>query len=224
MTRSNDIVNELKELNSRLADMPRHMPYYVPQGYFEVLNENVLDTIRLAYAPEPTFSIGKNMPFEMPQGYFESLAANVLNKAASELPIDKPTPYTVPAGYFENLPQQVLQRAKDENKQTTKIIPLGNRIWKNVRWAAAAVLMIGLGLGGYNIYNNQKEPSISAQLAALPQDAINDYIVQHIDEFDTDMLVSNLSTEGLHNLTNEISEQDILNYLDESEGEQPIVN
>ena len=46
----------------------------------------------------------------------------------------------------------------------------------------------------------------------------------YLDEFDTDMLVSNLSTEGLHNLTNEISEQDILNYLDESEGEQPIVN
>ncbi len=45
MAQSNNILEELKELNSLLADHPAVQVYAVPSGYFENLAEKVLQLL-----------------------------------------------------------------------------------------------------------------------------------------------------------------------------------
>ncbi len=76
MSRNNDILNELKELNSPLAELPHSMPFTVPGGYFEQL-PNEINTAKKR-------GINKTMPHSVPTGYFESLSQEVL--AATQQP------------------------------------------------------------------------------------------------------------------------------------------
>jgi len=59
MSSANDIIQELRELDSQLAAIPRTMPYEVPVGYFEGLADVVLS---IAKNEEPQLHLPKVMP------------------------------------------------------------------------------------------------------------------------------------------------------------------
>ncbi len=109
MSSANDILQELRGLESKLADMPRTMPYEVPAGYFDALPAAILDAIKAEQAAEPVLNLPKAMPYEVPVGYFEGLTKSVMLQVQEpSLPLTKEMAYEVPAGYFENLPAQVI--------------------------------------------------------------------------------------------------------------------
>lgn len=217
MSSANDILQELRGLESKLADMPRATPYEVPAGYFDALPAAMLDAVKAEQALEPVLNLPKTMPYEVPAGYFEGLAKSVMTQVeVPSLPLTKETAYEVPAGYFESLPAQILAKAKQEEtaKKATKTIALP--IWKTVTRAVAAILVIGIGFGLLRYLNANSPLNAEAQLAALPKDSINEYVQLHIDEYEADAIAGTLEQADVVTLTNKLSAEEIENYLNET--------
>ncbi len=154
MTQKDNILQELNELGSSLANASFQDTYTVPSGYFEGLIGQVLSRIKaldaetasaeLAVLSPVLAAASKVMPYRTPAGYFESLPDKMIGlvqnneqSAAEELEhlspllsgLKKDMPYSVPAGYFENLPV----------KKESKVVSLASRKW--FRYAAAAVVV-----------------------------------------------------------------------------------
>lgn len=192
MTQKDNILQELKELNSGLAGISREPVYAVPAGYFDGLASRVLGRIKameadnaadeLAYLA-PGLKLSKQLPYSVPQGYFEGLAASMLAKTsqeespASELESLSPLlsqlkkesrtghPYSVPAGYFETLGQQPY--GVSENKPAKVIsLSVSRRTW--FRAAVAAVVTGIIVMAGYLLLG-EKEPGGKA-LAKFTRD------------------------------------------------------
>lgn len=73
MTQENNITEELKQMGSSLAAVPRTMPYTVPDGYFQQLDQ------RMARYTDPIPTA--TMPYAVPDGYFDKLPQAVLKTA-----------------------------------------------------------------------------------------------------------------------------------------------
>lgn len=134
MTQKDNILQELKELQSPLAEMIRENAYRVPAGYFEELADQVLRRVKamdavnakeeLSYLSPVLVSVPRAALNFVPAGYFDTLADQVLNRIkeaesndeSSLSPllnsISKKMPYTVPAGYFDDLAETALSVIK----------------------------------------------------------------------------------------------------------------
>ena len=146
MTRKDNILQELSELNSTLATITPQNPYTVPMGYFDGLAARVLNRIKameaanaaeeLGYLSPALSGFSKQMPFFVPQGYFEGLAEKAMQSiressdyqtANEEMEtlspllngLKKEIPYTVPQGYFDGLADKALQAVNKSNDHQT---------------------------------------------------------------------------------------------------------
>jgi hypothetical protein len=208
MTQKDDILQELKVLNSSLANLSRQNVYTVPAGYFNDLTEQILSRIKTleaielneetGYSTPFLNSVSKEAPYTVPPGYFDSLSDNVLNivrnsndyqTAKEELEslspllsgIKKEVPYSVPAGYFENLTKDIIA---EENTSPAKIITLSSRKW--FRYAAAAVVTGFIVLSGFLYFgknNNSAEPG-SKVMAKITKDIKNMNLEEQDDLID----------------------------------------
>lgn len=160
MAQKDNILQELNELKSTLANLPAQNVYSVPAGYFDGLASQVLNRIKAMEATTASEEIGylspilsnisKQMPYSVPAGYFEELDLEHITKendtlsAKGELEtlspllagLKKEMPYQVPQGYFDNLAPAI---PADEDQSATKVVSLGSRKW--FRYAAAAVMV-----------------------------------------------------------------------------------
>ncbi|MFT3793225.1 hypothetical protein [Flavobacterium sp.] len=106
---------------------------------------------------------------------------------------DKINPgFNIPEGYFDQLPQQI--QAKIANQP--KVIPLHRK--KNIWFAAAAVLVVGLGITVFNALKTQ-----SNETDAI---AIENYLASQTGT--EDALVELLENEDLEQLNAEINLDD----------------
>ncbi len=144
MAQNNNILQELRELESSLVNMAVQNAYSVPEGYFEGLAAQVLNRIKAMEATtameelhllSPAVSaLPKQIPYSAPVGYFEALAENSMQlireiglSAAEETAglspllngLDKQMPYTVPQGYFNGIEERML-KAVTGAEQTAK--------------------------------------------------------------------------------------------------------
>ena len=190
MTQKDNILQELKELNSQLISLQQNV-YTVPAGYFEGLTEQVLNRIKaletansveeLSLLTKVPDIFSKKSPYTVPAGYFENLAENTLLKiqassdyqtAEEELAslspllssLKKDLPYSVPAGYFESLTDKAIT---EESKPASKVISFNSRKW--FRYAAAAVVtgivvIAGFLIVGKNNSNNEPGSKIMAKI------------------------------------------------------------
>lgn len=231
MSTTNDILNELRGLNSPLADMSRATPYALPKGYFEDLT-GYTQSIPAVDQDFTTPGWSRKMPYAVPQGYFAGLPQRLLEQVSEpELGfLPKHNPLSVPAGYFDALPQNLLNtiraaEAAEEQKPQTKVIPLGNKLWRSVRWAAAAVVILGIGIGSYTFLRDAPRTVTPQQaLSSLSENTINEYVQQNIDEFDMEMIentvAANTTTEQLD--ASLLTDEEIRLYLEETEWETEI--
>lgn len=118
MQSNNNILKELEELNSTLANIPRSNVFSVPEGYFEALSGEILLNVA-----EPSTSLS------VPEGYFDSLAGQILSKIKSsvreedvqlEMQLLSPTiagignnnVFHVPLNYFSAFEQRMAVQAE----------------------------------------------------------------------------------------------------------------
>lgn len=232
MNTHNDIIEELKGWNSPLAGMSRTMPYRVPAGYFEGLAGNMQSTVKYADGDDPVLHYSKQMPYQVPQDYFDNLAEELLTiaRAQSALLEQPKLPFEVPQGYFSQLPAQILAAAKAADAQQkvkkTKVINANwKTLWTSTRWAAAAVLILGIALSTYT--GLQKPMTVENQLAALPAGTIDAYVEQNIDDFETELIVSALPADKTRSAVTGVdglTEEEITEYLDETGWGKEIIN
>lgn len=233
--RSHSIVEELKMLQSPLAEMPVVMPFAVPDGYFPEFSGNLqLPIFYEAHpeAPEPVPSFGVlKAPFRVPENYFHQFAAalqEMLEITAFESRLPRQNIFGTPQGYFESFPEKLLDAvretpalpqnlssempfevpagyfsqfadslsAKIKAEGQTKVIPLRPRLGLTVplmRWVAAAVLILGVTLGIQQAGTPQgKTMAARRALASIPENTLQEYVHQHADEFDLDMIEAHL--------------------------------
>ena len=177
MTQKDNILQELREMKSTLADMGSQNVYSVPGGYFENLSERVLSRIKalevknsyeeLTYLSPTLSEISKNMPYSIPVDYFEGLEEKLMQSirqssdyqtVKEELEtlspllngLNKQMPYTIPQGYFQNLNTG---EPITNNKQETKIGSVNTGKW--LRYAAAAIVVGIISLAGFLLINNK---------------------------------------------------------------------
>jgi len=184
MTQNANILQELKDLNSPLADIESQNIYSVPVGYFEGLINQVINRIKaieaknsaeeLSYLSPMLNGISRQMPYSLPIGYFQGLEEKLMQSiressdyqtADEELEalspllsgLKKQMPYTVPQGYFEDLHTEVTNKAN----ANPKVISISSRKW--YRYAAAAVIVGIVALAGFLFVNNKfnNDPKIA---------------------------------------------------------------
>ncbi|MEI8280259.1 MAG: hypothetical protein WCG87_10890 [Bacteroidota bacterium] len=218
MKHHNDIIEELKQWGSPLADMSRAMPYYVPTAYFETATHTFVKGVHAANAADPAMGYSKYMPHTVPFGYFSEFPGQIYNAAMStdEFPADLNVghPYSVPANYFDELPGNILAKIQATEKQDAsqhiKTISLTRKsAWYNMRWAAAAVLLISISLGSYKMLI-APQYNIEHQLASVPLSALDEYASMHTDDADGTAVLSNGQAVNL-----QLNEEEIIHYLNE---------
>lgn len=187
MTQRDNILQELNELNSRLATNQPQNIYAVPAGYFEGLVDQVMRRIKALEAADAAEELGqlspvlsrlsKQMPYAVPEGYFKGLAErmvlvtkegtglNVQDETAGISPLlgglKKEMPYSVPAGYFENLAGNI---AAKEAATEAKVISITRRSW--FRYAAAAVVAGIIFMAGFLLINKGNNNDAEGQVLA----------------------------------------------------------
>jgi hypothetical protein len=203
MSRSEEIVEELKSMDSQLATVSRAMPYHVPDGYFDQL------------PTDAAILRSKDMPHELPVGYFEDFAANITAIAASEefnVNGSRTLPFTVPPGYFDALPAQVLaavSQQQPEARRTRRVMAFAPAI----RWAAAAALLISIGLGIYRFSRNTSGQGRAESIIA--QVPVND-IQEYVQQTNLDLLPAGAVSTDVNTDLKNIDEETISRYLQET--------
>jgi len=213
MKTANNITEELHNMGSPLAGMSRAMPYSVPAGYFSQLPADALNIVSGAYNADLTPGWSKAQIFTTPQGYFENITSAIVASAIagnSPSALSKETPFAVPSGYFDTLPAQILAAAKQAQPVKKHMhIPLGQQSFRGIRWAAAAVMLICIGFGGYLTFNTQTDQT-DKMLSSVPNTDIQDYL-HNTYVFDVPRIINNddINTIGVDN-------KDIIQYLNET--------
>ena len=222
-----EIYNELKELNSLLAEISNRNLYSVPEGYFNVLSEDVL------------LAVNENSPIEMqgsevPAGYFDGLADSIMSRinASSD---DDISPllanlkgirvFDTPEGYFESVPEAIMGKIRI-NEAEDEVSPLLDGL-KNIR-----VYEVPAGYfnelpgtilkkisGPAKVVTMQKRPSFFRYAAAA---AITGILgISLFSVFDNKKTadpepISVASKVNLDEGLSNVSDNDIVNYLKES--------
>jgi hypothetical protein len=166
MTNRNTIHAEIQTIapallvNGKRMEMPFAGP---PEGYFDTLPHHTMLPRLQAH--------GK--PYSVPNGYFESLPQLILeqakmsDEAIPETPllnsISKKMPYSVPEQYLAEVQMPELP------KEEAIVVPIRRvRVFSLARWAAAAVVIAGLGWAFMHFYpNGQQSDTYIVQVANM---------------------------------------------------------
>ena len=207
MKQADDITEELNSMGSPLAGMPRAMPYTLPNGYFEQFTAHTNDLINDITTADEAHVWGKIMPFDVPQGYFETVATDMALIAMGDgiaAAMPKDMPLTVPIGYFDALPAKMLQTAKATESPKQQELS-----FRNIRWAAAAMVILSIGVAAYD-FSGQQQNAPDNILASVSSNDIHDYVQQSY-RLDVDRIMSNTDINSM-----QVDNKEIVQYLNET--------
>ena len=161
----NDIIQELNELGSSLANNPSPNIYSVPEGYFEAFASTVLSKVVVENEGSFLSELPGSNPYRVPVGYFEGFAENMLHVVRSHpdylnsreelesispllTSLKKEPVFSVPKDYFQNFTVAL------NHKQPAKVVGMFSR--KLMRYAAAAIITGAIVTVGLLIKNGGK--------------------------------------------------------------------
>jgi len=243
MTQRDNILKELRELNSDLGGLNQQPVFQVPGGYFDNLADEVLKKVKASEAASakeelallsPFLSaISKSTPYSVPVGYFDGFEKKLVEiifagkdqTVSEELeslsPLlsglkNKPT-YTVPEGYFQHL-QQPIEHAAPATK--TKVVSLTGRKW--FRYAAAAIVVGFIAAIGFMLSNKKEtvDPTdksfawVQKNMKKVSTDEINE-IVELANATSPDIVKTDTKDE-VNNLLKDVSDKEIQDFLNDT--------
>ena len=206
MSQNNNILQELQELGSSLANVAPQNIYTVPDGFFDGFADQLQNRIKaleaksageeLGYLSSVLNTISRQMPYSVPSEYFEGLEDNLMRcvresnndqTVKEELEtlspllsgLNKQMPYSIPQGYFEGINKELT--AKLNTKTETRVVSITSRKW--FRYAAAAtviglVILSGLLLGKGKPVDPNKSPDewVAKNVKKVSTEKIDDFI------------------------------------------------
>ncbi len=228
MENRTEILQELRNISPLIADFHAVTPYRVPEGYFNVFPDLMLEKVRI----EHFLAGGSASSFTVPAGYFEGLAANILGKVKSfssnevraELEeiapllntISRAEIYRVPVGYFAELD---LSSAIKNVKKEGKVITL--RIARKWMQYAAAAVMAGVLVTGAFLYTdtNNDLPDVSFGLNQVSDTELVQYL-DNPEHFVAAPAATSLASEAelveVKNNIQNVSDDELNQYLKEN--------
>jgi len=255
------------DILAQKVDEPFSTP---PAQYFDHLSQQVMAKIQDMESGEQrlkTMSSSAAMPYEMPQGYLGDFSQRLMSRIQSNdddalefdpiwSELSKEMPYVVPEQYFDNL---IIAVEKTSATSTSKVLDfepklaepiqgqvIKRRFFQSMRWAnaaAAAVIFMILGWGGWMLFNDsstvstegsqlvamQKNNSYntkSAQLAfasleGVSNEELSQFIEESLDSDDIYILMDyyanthdvDLKQSG-NDFLEEVSSEDLQSYLE----------
>ncbi len=148
------------------------------------------------------------VPYAVPEGYFGHAAAMAVeimgeHTADAVIPASQ-QPYSVPAGYFDALPGKVLQRAGSNKRKG------GAFSFVQLRWAAAAIVLLMAGAGIWAALNNNNVATATTFLADVGDKEIREYLAESGSGVAMNMSAA-VAVEQVN-----VDARDIISYLDET--------
>ena len=247
MAQNNNILQELNQLNSSLADVAAQNVYTAPAGYFDGLATRMLNRIRAMEATnavdETNFLspmlnvISRKMPYVVPDAYFEVLAEQALqsvrkssdqqtaNEEIESLSpllsgLKKQMPYSVPQGYFDTLSERPV-------KKETKVISIVHRKW--FRYAAAAVVVGIMVIAGFAYLNNKGKTQSGESLAWLKKDlkkmneTDKDNLIEYLDGGVMAQINVDSKSQEVKELLKDVSDQELKDFQQQTEDVQDVL-
>lgn len=183
----------------------------LPDNYFESFSSKILSTIKRNELKEE------------------------LNAYPLLLSLKEKNVFTVPKGYFENIATEISEKISGENNGKVVSINRGKVVSMKSTWwkaAAAAVIAGVVAVSSYFVMDNPapavqtsyvssaneyKTPEqVNVAIASLSDDEIADYLEDHGNILDNDLLIKDVSTQGLPSPEDYLLDDNALNnYLNE---------
>jgi hypothetical protein len=220
----NKITEELNEMGSMLAKMPKVVPYEVPQDYFKDFSSGIMFGISSKESFSTILPTDTEQAMSVPEGYFNKLPEQILQKAKAAEGIiwTKANPYIVPEGYFDDLATRMIWGIKEEDVAKRKTIPLGAGIRKATQWLAAALLILGIGFGSYK-FLNRPDVNPAQELASVPSSTLEEYL-QATDNY-VEIPESVAGDVRIHKQElKQLTDAELISYLNETGLETSTIN
>lgn len=209
------IYNELKELNSWLADISNTNVFTVPAGYFDSLSSDILFSIN-DQSTITELNIGFS-DMKVPEGYFDGLADQIMNKIRideSDLALGEQEPaflasirklnvFTVPEGYFDSLAGAILSKLP---QQPARVVEMKPRV-SFFKYAAAAAIAGIIGFSLFNTFDNSSNIKVAQTNPIGP--VVHVQVDQEVLKKANEILKSNSFDKEVEAL----NEEDIVRYL-----------
>ena len=198
----NSVDEELAILSPMLSKIKRVTPFSVPQGYFEELSDNVLESAKA---------------IDFVNDGLENLSPLMRD-------LKNKNTYTTPLGYFENFSDSVLSKIKNEPKKA-KVISITNRkTW--LKFAAAAIVVGMISTIGFYFLNKSSQPVNTDPIAALSKvsdDEMNNYLQNQyspvydsvITNTNSPLAIVDLSNDDTDDLLSTIPDDELKQYINE---------
>lgn len=163
--------------------------------------------------------LGKESGFSIPENYFNSVEKNIELKFSEEKLV-KETGFKMPDSYFTNLEDSILAKVSSEEKET-KIISFKERVLKLIPLAAAASVILFIGLNSF-VFNKTDELTLDSLsdndieywLDSKTLNTIDIAIVLNDDLLaENDFSFTTLEDENIEDYMNSIDNTSILNEL-----------
>lgn len=161
MDRSEQILNEIKEISPLLADIDRVNCYALPEAYFEGLPDAVLQKIQATEIKLPALAATY---YRIPENYFESLPRQILSQIhkSSEVQeemeaiapllnsINKQPVFSLPERYFKELKPQITHSAAEPAEG--KLVKF--KTYRRWMQYAAAAMVAGILISGAFLFTD----------------------------------------------------------------------
>jgi hypothetical protein len=226
----NTILEELKDIAPTLLETGVRMPYFVQEGYFEQLADNILEKATVGLISN-TVNIG----YQVPEDYFSGLASKILlrvNEIDSEntslydeneliAPLlntfSKNMPYSVPANYFEHFTIQI-------PVEKAKVVPM--KKMRNWMTYAAAAVFVGIMVTGSFLFSDKQQEKdfekfqnmdVAAALDQVSDSELNSYIDEnHANSVDDVTEVDRVNLDNVDDKIQSMSTENLNEYLNEN--------
>ena len=239
MTQRANILQELNEIGSTLANASPQNVYLAPVGYFDGFADQMLNYVRSIESNDESSSvilntISKDDLYSIPAGYFDGLEERLMQSvresadyqtSAEELEsispllsrLKKENLYNVPQGYFEDF------NPKENIGLKTKVVSITHRRW--FRYAAAAVLAgailtTSLLLTNKKSVDPNKNPDewVAKNIKKVNTDQLDEFMKLAEEDETTKGAVVNKTEKAdeIKDLMKDVSDKEIQDFLKET--------
>lgn len=148
----------------------------------------------------------KKTGFSTPENFFNSFEDDLFSKISEEN-LPSKNGFSTPDGYFEELENQIFDKIALEEKPEAKVISLKSRILKTIPYAAAASVLLFIGLNYFSSINN------SVTFEDLSTTEIENWLDTDISGTEIAEVISEIDFNEA-DFTNNINDTEIEDYLD----------
>ncbi|WP_428740589.1 hypothetical protein [Tenacibaculum sp.] len=162
--------------------------------------------------------VDKKTGFSAPEGYFDNVQESIYSSLfVDSLPKEKP--FSTPDDYFTSVEKNILSKIEQKENTKVKVIPLRNRLFQYIPAAAAASVLLFIGI---NYFSSQKISFDDITIADVESWYDNGYGNTNTDELATvinpadieEDILSTISDENLEDYLNTIDNNTLLNEIE----------